>query len=195
MHKAHASPATPSTTGLSPAALRVWLCFSFSSRTASALAAIQSLPALPCSGCHGLPDSITAFVVTGYICCLAPLAWWWWLSGQPRRAAGPHHCRRHVAGRPPSAADCAGRSAGAAGAGHGPGWQARAAGLARQRHQTRSSPGAPLAGFTAWCIRGLDLGFAVAAPVWRHDGPQPPQGVFAGARFGIGAGHCVGRPW
>jgi MFS transporter, FSR family, fosmidomycin resistance protein len=47
----------------------VWLCFSFFFFTTAALAAIQSFAGPALQAMFGLPDTITAFVVTGYMLC------------------------------------------------------------------------------------------------------------------------------
>jgi MFS transporter, FSR family, fosmidomycin resistance protein len=47
----------------------VWLCFSFFFFTTAALAAIQSFASPALQAMYGLPATITAFVVTGYMLC------------------------------------------------------------------------------------------------------------------------------
>lgn len=47
----------------------VWLCFSFFFWTTAALSAIQSFASPALARMYGLPDSVTAFVVTGYMLC------------------------------------------------------------------------------------------------------------------------------
>jgi FSR family fosmidomycin resistance protein-like MFS transporter len=47
----------------------VWLCFSFFFFTTAALSAIQSFASPALQTMYGLPDTITAFVVTGYMLC------------------------------------------------------------------------------------------------------------------------------
>ena len=49
----------------------VWLCFSFFFWTTAALSAMQSFAGPALSGMYGLPLSATAFVVTGYMLCAA----------------------------------------------------------------------------------------------------------------------------
>lgn len=47
----------------------VWLCFSFFFFTTAALSAIQSFASPALKTIYGLPDTVTAFVVTGYMLC------------------------------------------------------------------------------------------------------------------------------
>jgi MFS transporter, FSR family, fosmidomycin resistance protein len=47
----------------------VWLCFSFFFWSTCALSAIQSFAGPALSRMHGLPESVTAYVVTGYMLC------------------------------------------------------------------------------------------------------------------------------
>jgi MFS transporter, FSR family, fosmidomycin resistance protein len=47
----------------------VWLCFSFFFWSTCALSAIQSFAGPALSRMYGLPDTVTAFVVTGYMLC------------------------------------------------------------------------------------------------------------------------------
>lgn len=47
----------------------VWLCFSFFFFTTAALSAIQSFASPALQTMYGLPDTLTAFVVTGYMLC------------------------------------------------------------------------------------------------------------------------------
>jgi predicted MFS family arabinose efflux permease len=47
----------------------VWLCFSFFFFTTAALSAIQSFASPALKAMYGLPETITAFVVTGYMLC------------------------------------------------------------------------------------------------------------------------------
>lgn len=47
----------------------VWLCFSFFFWTTAALTAVQSFASPALGRLYGLPESLTAFVVTGYMLC------------------------------------------------------------------------------------------------------------------------------
>ncbi|MET0333541.1 MAG: MFS transporter [Rhizobacter sp.] len=47
----------------------VWLCFSFFFWSTCALSAIQSFAGPALTRMHGLPETVTAFVVTGYMLC------------------------------------------------------------------------------------------------------------------------------
>jgi MFS transporter, FSR family, fosmidomycin resistance protein len=71
---AHEKPgATKGTPGEHPMAFlrlpSVWLCFSFFFFTTAALSAIQSFASPALKTMYGLPESVTAFVVTGYMLC------------------------------------------------------------------------------------------------------------------------------
>ncbi len=177
----------------------VWLCFSFFFWTTAALSAIQSFASPALQQMYGLPVSLTAYVVTGYM-----------LSGAAGMVIGGflvarvERLERTIAAAmalaalllvltasgwlPPLAA-----AATAALAGFGTGL----AGPSRDMLIKRAAPPGATGRVYGTVYSGLDVGFALAAPVFGAllDGGHP-QAVFGGSALalclGIGSAALVG---
>lgn len=177
----------------------VWLCFSFFFWTTAALSAIQSFASPALQQMYGLPVSLTAYVVTGYM-----------LSGAAGMVIGGflvarvERLERAIAAAmalaallllltasgwlPPLAA-----AATAALAGFGTGL----AGPSRDMLIKRAAPPGATGRVYGTVYSGLDVGFALAAPVFGAllDGGHP-QAVFGGSALalclGIGSAALVG---
>lgn len=169
----------------------VWLCFSFFFWTTAALAAIQSFAGPALSKMYDVPSSTTAFVVTGYMLC---------------GAAG-----MVVGGFLVARAKQLERVIGWSMAGSAlllvlaatqwlPGWLAIAvvslagvgtglAGPSRDMLIKRASPPGATGRVYGTVYSGLDVGFALAAPVfgWLLDHGQP-SAVLVGAAAALGVG-------
>lgn len=169
----------------------VWLCFSFFFFTTAALSAIQSFSSPALGALYGLPLSITAFVVTGYMLCgaagmvlggflvarsarlerqiglaMAGAAVMLWLAG--------------TGGLPPLWG-----AAAVALAGFGTG----IAGPSRDMLIKRAAPPGATGRVYGTVYSGLDVGFALAAPMFGAfmDHGQPAA-VFYGAALALLAG-------
>jgi MFS transporter, FSR family, fosmidomycin resistance protein len=162
----------------------VWLCFSFFFWSTAALAAIQSFASPALSELYGLPLSATAFVVTGFMLCGA--------AGMV--VGGFVVARVKQLERTIAMAMCA-----AAlllllvASGLLPGWAAAAtaalagfgtglAGPSRDMLIKRAAPPGATGRVYGTVYSGLDVGFALAAPVfgWLMDHGHA-SGVFGGA--------------
>lgn len=177
----------------------VWLCFSFFFWTTAALAAVQSFAGPALGAMHGLPTSITAFVVTGYMLCgAAGMILGGFLVARAERL------ERLIGGAmalsavlllavatgalPPLAA-----AAAVALAGIGTGL----AGPSRDMLIKRAAPPGATGRVYGTVYSGLDAGFALAAPVfgWMLDHGQP-SAIFVGAAatlvLGIASAAWVG---
>ncbi len=178
----------------------VWLCFSFFFWSTAAMAAIQSFASPALGRMYGLPASVTAFVVTGYMLCgAAGMVVGGFLVARVDRL------ERAIAGAmllavllllltatgwlPPLVA------AGAASlAGFGTGL----AGPSRDMLIKRAAPAGATGRVYGTVYSGLDLGFALAAPLFGVllDHGQS-NGIFFGAALlllaGIGSATLVGR--
>jgi MFS family permease len=162
----------------------VWMCFSFFFWTTAALSAIQSFASPALGRMYGLPLSITAFVVTGYMLC-----------GAAGMIAGGFLVARAEKLERTIAAAMAGSSlllllvasgwlpglvaagvAALAGVGTG------LAGPSRDMLIKRAAPPGATGRVYGTVYSGLDVGFALAAPVfgWVLDHGRP-NAVFAGA--------------
>lgn len=178
----------------------VWLCFSFFFFSTAALTAIQSFASPALNSLYGLPLSLSAFVVTGYM-----------LSGAAGMVVGGFwvarstHLERNITigllaaaalltlaasgWVPPLAA-----AAVVALAGLGTGL----AGPSRDMLIKRAAPPGATGRVYGTVYSGLDLGFALAAPIFGAlmDHHQP-AGVFYGAALAlllaIAAASLVGR--
>ena len=199
---AHAKPAAGTQPEHPMAFLKlpsVWLCFSFFFWTTAALSAIQSFASPALQQMYGLPVSLTAYVVTGYM-----------LSGAAGMVIGGflvarvERLERAIAAAmalaallllltasgwlPPLAA-----AATAALAGFGTGL----AGPSRDMLIKRAAPPGATGRVYGTVYSGLDVGFALAAPVFGAllDGGHP-QAVFGGSALalcmGIGSAALVG---
>jgi len=160
----------------------VWLCFSFFFWTTAALSAIQSFAGPALGRMYGLPLTTTAFVVTGYMLCGATgMVLGGFLAGR----TGP--LERTIAfamawsallllavatlALPPLAAAAA---ASLAGLGTG------LAGPSRDMLIKRAAPPGATGRVYGTVYSGLDVGFALAAPLfgWLLD-HRAPQSIFA----------------
>ncbi|MGH6646509.1 MFS transporter [Aquabacterium sp.] len=177
----------------------VWLCFSFFFWTTAAMSAIQSFASPALSTIYGLPVSVTAFVVTGYMLCGAVgMVIGGFLVARVVRLERTIAAAMSLAvllllltataWLPAYAAISA-----AALAGFGTGL----AGPSRDMLIKRAAPPGATGRVYGTVYSGLDLGFAVAAPVFgalldHHH----PRGIFYGAAFvlalGIASASLVG---
>ena len=177
----------------------VWLCFSFFFWTTAALAAIQSFASPALGTMYGLPLSITAYVVTGYMLCGAVgMVIGGFLVARVERL------ERTIAGAMLLAAALLLLTASgwlpplwaaaiAALAGFGTGL----AGPSRDMLIKRAAPPGATGRVYGTVYSGLDVGFALAAPVFGalldHG---HPAGVFVGSAaallLGVGSAGLVG---
>ena len=187
--RAAAAPqSTPATAPEHPMAFlrlpSVWMCFSFFFFSTAALSAILSFAGPALARMHAVPLSATAFVVTGYMLCAAA-----GMVAGGFLLARSQHLERSIALAMTGAALLLGvvaagvlpplvAGAVAALAGFGTGL----AGPSRDMLVKRASPPGATGRVYGTVYSGLDVGFAVAAPVfgWMLDNGQP-QAVFAGA--------------
>ncbi|RZT98176.1 MFS transporter [Rivibacter subsaxonicus] len=177
----------------------VWLCFSFFFFSTAALAAIQSFAGPALQQLHGLPLSITAFVVTAYMLCgAAGMVVGGFLVVRVARL------EKLIA----LAMSAAAVLLFAAGTGLLPGLLAAAvvalagfgtglAGPSRDMLIKRAAPPGATGRVYGTVYSGLDLGFAVAAPVFGAILDSGwPNGVFYGAALslalGVGSASLVG---
>ncbi|RZI82939.1 MAG: MFS transporter [Rubrivivax sp.] len=177
----------------------VWLCFSFFFWTTAALSAIQSFAGPALGHLYGLPVSVTAFVVTGYMLCGATgMILGGFLVARVARLERTIALAMALAAvllfltatgwLPPYIA--AGATA-LAGFGTG------LAGPSRDMLIKRASPPGATGRVYGTVYSGLDLGFALAAPVFGGLLDRGhPSGVFYGASFvlvlGIASASLVG---
>jgi len=177
----------------------VWMCFSFFFWSTCALSAIQSFASPALQQMHGLPLSVTSFVVTGYMLCgAAGMVVGGFLAARAERLE-----RLIALGLAASAALLV-----LVGTGTLPGLMAAAlaalaglgtglAGPSRDMLIKRAAPPGATGRVYGTVYSGLDLGFAVAAPVFGALLDQgAPQGVFYGSALtllaGIGSASLVG---
>jgi predicted MFS family arabinose efflux permease len=162
----------------------VWLCFSFFFWTTAALSAIQSFASPALGRIYGLPLSVTAFVVTGYMLCGAAgmVAGGFLVSRSDRLERSIAMAMAWAAAAlllvatgvlPPALAAVA-----TAVAGFGTGL----AGPSRDMLIKRAAPPGATGRVYGTVYSGLDVGFALAAPMfgWLLDHGQPRL-VFAGS--------------
>ena len=199
------SPAHPQPSGLEhPMAFlklpSVWLCFSFFFWSTCALSAIQSFASPALNRLYGLPLSITAFVVTGYMVCGAVgMVIGGFLVTRVERLERTISAAMLLAAALMvlGALGCLPGYVSAAAialAGFGTGL----AGPSRDMLIKRASPPGATGRVYGTVYSGLDLGFALAAPVFGmlmdHN---LPNGVFYGAALtlvlGVGSATLVGN--
>lgn len=169
----------------------VWLCFSFFFWSTAALSAMQSFAGPALSRMYGLPLEATAFVVTGYMLCgAAGMVLGGFVVGRVQRlertigvAMTAAALLLLLAGSgwlPPLAAAIV-----AAMAGLGTGL----AGPSRDMLIRRAAPPGATGRVYGTVYSGLDVGFALAAPVfgWLLD-HAAPSSVFVGAALTLGLG-------
>ncbi len=169
----------------------VWLCFSFFFWSTCALSAVQSFAGPALQKMHGLPLTITSFVVTGFMLCGAAGM----LAGGFLAARGERLERiigacllgaamlLFIASLPGLPGLLAAAVAALAGFGTG------LAGPSRDMLIKRAAPPGATGRVYGTVYSGLDLGFALAAPVFGaildHGSPS---GVFVGASLALVAG-------
>ncbi|WP_349743243.1 MFS transporter [Roseateles cavernae] len=169
----------------------VWLCFSFFFFTTAALSAIQSFASPALGQMYGLPLSLTAYVVTGYMLCGAlGMVIGGFLVAKVQRLERTIALAMALAAGllllvaagwlPPLVA-----AAATALAGFGTGL----AGPSRDMLIKRAAPPGATGRVYGTVYSGLDVGFALAAPVFGAllDGGHP-AGVFAGSAAALGLG-------
>lgn len=177
----------------------VWLCFSFFFFTTAALSAIQSFASPALGKMYGLPLSITAYVVTGYMLCgAAGMVVGGFLVARVERLERTIACAMALAAAlllltasgwlPPLLA-----AAVTALAGFGTGL----AGPSRDMLIKRAAPPGATGRVYGTVYSGLDVGFALAAPVFGYllDHGQPSAIFFGSALallLGIGSAGLVG---
>ncbi|HEY1090567.1 MAG TPA: MFS transporter [Burkholderiaceae bacterium] len=190
----HAKPAAGAVPEHPMAFLRlpsVWLCFSFFFWTTAAMAAIQSFASPALHEMYGLPLSITAYVVTGYMLCGAAgmVLGGFMVTRVERLERGIGFAMALAAALllltatgwlPPLLA-----AGVAALAGFGTGL----AGPSRDMLIKRAAPPGATGRVYGTVYSGLDVGFALAAPVFGalldHG---HASGVFMGAALALGLG-------
>lgn len=177
----------------------VWLCFSFFFWTTAALSAIQSFASPALGSMYGLPVSTTAFVVTGYMLFgAAGMVLGGFLVARVARLERTIAAAMTVAAvlllltatgwLPPYIAVGATTLAG---------FGTGLAGPSRDMLIKRASPPGATGRVYGTVYSGLDLGFAVAAPIFGAMLDRGhPSGIFYGASFvlvlGIASASLVG---
>ncbi len=169
----------------------VWLCFSFFFWTTAALSAIQSFASPALQQLYALPASLTAFVVTGYMLCgalgmvaggflVARVAQLERVIAAAMALAASLLVLTALGWLPPLVA-----AATVALAGVGTGL----AGPSRDMLIKRAAPPGATGRVYGLVYSGLDVGFALAAPVFGAllDGGRP-SGVFLGSAAALALG-------
>jgi MFS transporter, FSR family, fosmidomycin resistance protein len=166
----------------------VWLCFSFFFWTTAALSAIQSFAGPALARMHGLPLSATAFVVTGYMLCAAAgtvaggflVARFQALEKTIATAMAVAAALMLLVASGALPALWAGIAVSAAGIGTG------LAAPSRDMLIKRAAPPGATGRVYGTVYSGLDVGFALAAPVFGYlmDHGQP-SAVFMGAAVAL----------
>jgi predicted MFS family arabinose efflux permease len=169
----------------------VWLCFSFFFWSTCALSAIQGFAGPALQQLHGLPLSVTSLVVTGFMLCgAAGMVVGGFLAARSERLERTigacllgAAALLFLAGLPSLPGLLAATLAALAGFGTG------LAGPSRDMLIKRAAPPGATGRVYGTVYSGLDLGFALAAPVFGalldHGSPA---GVFAGAALALLAG-------
>ncbi|MFM2054758.1 MAG: hypothetical protein RL456_2795 [Pseudomonadota bacterium] len=169
----------------------VWLCFSFFFWTTAALSAIQSFASPALMRLYGLPESLTAFVVTGYMLCGAAgmviggflVARVARLEQTITRAMAAAAVLLVLAGSGWLPGLAAAACAALAGFGVG------LAGPSRDMLIKRAAPPGATGRVYGTVYSGLDTGFALAAPVF---GAMLDRGMTRGIFFGAAAAMLMG---
>jgi FSR family fosmidomycin resistance protein-like MFS transporter len=169
----------------------VWLCFSFFFFTTSALSAIQSFASPALHALYGLPLSTTAFVVTGYMLCGAVgMVIGGFVVNRVARLERTIGAAMALSatllvlvglGVLPGMAAAVGTAL----AGFGTGL----AGPSRDMLIKRAAPPGATGRVYGTVYSGLDLGFAVSAPLF---GAMVDHGQHAGVFFGAAAAMTLG---
>jgi MFS family permease len=169
----------------------VWLCFSFFFWSTCALSAVQSFAGPALQKLHGLPLSVTSFVVTGFMLCgAAGMVVGGFLAARGQRLERTIGAcllgaavLLFLAGLPGLPGMLAAALASLAGFGTG------LAGPSRDMLIKRASPPGATGRVYGTVYSGLDLGFALAAPVFGalldHGSPSA---VFSGAALALVGG-------
>ncbi len=169
----------------------VWLCFSFFFWSTCALSAVQSFAGPALGKLHGLPLTITSFVVTGFMLCgAAGMVVGGFLAARGQRLERTIGAcllgaalLLFLAGLPALPGLLAAALAALAGFGTG------LAGPSRDMLIKRAAPPGATGRVYGTVYSGLDLGFALAAPVFGaildHGSPS---GVFSGAAMALVGG-------
>ena len=169
----------------------VWLCFSFFFWTTAALSAVQGFAGPALGQLYGLPLSVTAFVVTGYMLCgAAGMVAGGFLVTRVQRlektialamAAAASLLLLVASGWLPPLAAAAAVSLAGIGTG--------LAGPSRDMLIKRAAPPGATGRVYGTVYSGLDVGFALAAPVfgWLLDHGHPAA-VFSGSALTLGLG-------
>ena len=180
----HATGQPPLRLGALLAMPTVWLCFSFFFWSTAALSAVQSFASPALQQLYGLPAGLTAFVVTGFMLAgAAGMVLGGFLVARVQRlertigaamaASAGVMVLTATGALPPLLA-----AAGVALAGFGTGL----AGPSRDMLIKRATPAGATGRVYGLVYSGLDLGFAVSAPMFGHwmDHGQPAW-IFGGA--------------
>ena len=178
----------------------VWLCFSFFFWSTAALSAVQSFAAPALAAIHALPIELTTFVVTGYMLCGAA-----GMVAGGFIVARVDNLERTIAWTLGASALLLLVVAGgvlpgymAIGVASLAGFGTGLANPSRDMLIKRAAPPGATGRVYGTVYSGLDLGFAVAAPVfgWMMD-QSAPGSIFVGAAaallLGIGSASLVGR--
>lgn len=177
----------------------VWLCFSFFFWTTCALSAIQSFASPALHSLYGLPLELTAFVVTGYMLCgAAGMVAGGFLVARTERLERLIGACLVASAAALAVVGMGGLSGGlalvvASMAGLGTGL----AGPSRDMLIKRAAPPGATGRVYGTVYSGLDLGFALAAPVFGAlMDRQLPGAVFLGSALallaGVGSASWVG---
>jgi MFS transporter, FSR family, fosmidomycin resistance protein len=169
----------------------VWLCFSFFFWSTAALSAIQSFASPALDQLYGLPLAATAYVVTGYMLCgAAGMVIGGFLTTRVARLERVIGICLAVAALMLAVVATGALPASvalvvAALSGFGTGL----AGPSRDMLIKRAAPPGATGRVYGTVYSGLDIGFALAAPVFGAlMDAQMPQGVFYGAALMLGLG-------
>ena len=166
----------------------VWLCFSFFFWTTAALSAIQSFASPALQAMYGLPLSVTALIVTGYMLCgAAGMVVGGFLVGRVQRLEKVisicmlgSGLLLFVVGTGWLPGMAAVIVASIAGLGTG------LAGPSRDMLIKRAAPPGATGRVYGTVYSGLDIGFAIAAPVFGAILDHGmPRGVFAGSALAL----------
>nr|MBA3623562.1 MFS transporter [Methylibium sp.] len=169
----------------------VWICFAFFFWSTAALSAIQAFAGPALQQIYGLPLSVTAFVVTAYMLCGAAgmVAGGFLVSGSLRLertialAMSAAAVLLVLAGSGLLSGLAAAALVALAGAGVG------LAGPSRDMLVKQASPPGATGRVYGTVYSGLDIGFALAAPVFGALMDRGhPDGVFYGSALALGLG-------
>ena len=193
--EAHDQPAAAGGVGAHPLAFlklpSVWLCFSFFFWSTCALGAIQSFASPALRTMYGLPLSLTALVVTGYMLCGAAgmLAGGFFAAGAERLERLIGLCLLAAAALLALVASGVLPGLWAAALVALAGFGTGLAGPSRDMLIKRAAPPGATGRVYGAVYSGLDLGFAMSAPVFGSLLDQGrPAAVFMGSALALGLG-------